>query len=85
MFPAARDPYFQTEDISSMSSNQRWLRTRSAGVDPGQSLNFRMEQGRSQSFWFEPESSLMSVQEPIKIFKGANICKDACCCQTEWN
>jgi len=44
---------------------------------------------RSRYFRFEPkqepESTLRSVQEPIKIFKGPNFCNDACCCQTEWN
>ena len=32
----------------------------------------------------EPESTLRSVQEPIKRFKGPNFCNDACC-QTEAN
>jgi len=46
---------------------------------------------RSQLFRFdpeqelEPESTLRSVQEQIKIFKGPNSCNDACCCQTDWN
>jgi len=42
---------------------------------------------RSQYFRFEqePESTLRSVQEPIKIFRRPNFCNDACCCQTEWN
>jgi len=42
----------------------------------------------SQYFRFEPEqeleSTLRSVQEPIKSFKGPDFCNDACC-QTEWN
>jgi len=40
---------------------------------------------RSQYFRFEPVSTLRSMQESIKIFKGPNFCNDACCCQTEWN
>jgi len=45
---------------------------------------------RSQYFRFEPEqdpepeSTLRSVQEPIKILKGPNFWNDACC-QIEWN
>jgi len=41
----------------------------------------------SQYFRFEPgpESILRSVQEPIKNFKGPNLCNDACFCQTEWD
>ena len=31
------------------------------------------------------ESTLRSVQEPVKIFKGPIFCTDACCWQTEWN
>jgi len=33
----------------------------------------------------EPEATIKSVQEPIKIFKGPNFCNYACCCQTESN
>jgi len=39
--------------------------------------------GRSQYFRFEPESTLRSVQEPIKNFKGLIFCNDTCW-QTEW-
>ena len=41
---------------------------------------------RSQYFRFEQEleSTLRSVQEPIKNFKRHNLGNDACC-QTEWN
>ena len=46
---------------------------------------------RSQYFRFEPEqkpdpeSTMRSVQEQIKIFRRPNFCNDACCCQTERN
>jgi len=45
-----------------------------AGVDSGRSLHFRQEPERGgQYFWFEPkqepEFTLRSVQEPIKIFR----------------
>jgi len=45
----------------------------SAGVDSG----------RSQYFSFEPESTLRSVEDPIKIFKGPNFGNDAGCCRIE--
>ena len=53
-----------------------WSRSRSAGVDSGRGLHFGLEQ--------EPESTLRSMQEPIKNFKGPNFGNDACF-QTEWN
>jgi len=44
---------------------------------------------RSQYFRFEPEqepeSTLRSVQEQNKNFKGPNFCNGACCCETELN
>jgi len=40
-------------------------------VDSCLSLHFRADRSRSHSFKFEPESTLRSVQEPIKIFKAA--------------
>jgi len=61
-----------------------------AGVDSGRSLHFSQEPESESIFWVragqesEPESSLKSVQAPINIFKGPNICNHACCCQTEW-
>jgi len=42
--------------IHTSEAQQRWSRSRSAGVDSGRSLNFRLEQGP------EPESILRSVQ-----------------------
>ena len=45
-------------------------------MDSGRGLHFGLEQ--------EPESTLRSMQEPIKNFKGPNFGNDACF-QTEWN
>jgi len=51
--------------------------------------NLGWSRSRSHYFWVEPEqepdpeSTLRSVQEPIKNFNGRNFCNDAGCCQTD--
>jgi len=64
-------------------SNQRWSRSGVPEWTPAGVCILGWS--RSQYFRFEPESTLRSAQEPIKIFKGPNFCNDGCCWQTEWN
>ena len=68
-FPNAFQPLNPETSLS--DSDQRWLWNRSAAVDSCLSFHFRADRSRSHSFKFEPESTLRSVQESIKIFKAA--------------
>jgi len=54
--------------VIGMCGQQRWSWSRSAGVDPGGVCILGWS--RSQYFKFEPEpeATIKSVQEPIKIF-----------------